>query len=79
MTLAGYDSSVLIIHDPAPRAGQSFANEYVHTSMIGSGALAGTIPGLPVPARGFLLLGEGMHVKQIADVGIIDGAVKFRK
>jgi len=79
VTLVGYDSSLLIIHDPAPRAGHSFANEYVRTSMIRSGTLAGNIPGLPRSARGYLLLGEGMHVKKVADVGIIDGAVRFRK
>jgi len=78
VTLVGYDYSILIIHDPAPRAGQSFANEYVHTSTIGSGSLAGTTRGLPRSARGYILFGEGMHVKKAADVGIIDGAVKFR-
>ncbi len=79
VTLVGYDSSILIIHDPAPRAGQLFANEYVHTSTIGSGALAGEISGLPRPASGYLRLGKGMHVKKVADVAIVDGAVKFRK
>ena len=79
VTLVGYDSRVLIIHDPAPRAGLSFANEYVSTSIIGSGVLAGKISGLPVPARGYLLLGDGMHLKKVADVAIIDGAVRFRK
>jgi len=79
VTLVGYDTSILVIHDPAPRAGQSFANEYVHTSRIGSGTLAGIIPGLPRPARGYLLLGEGMHVKKVADVAIVDGAVRFRR
>ncbi len=79
VTLVGYDTSILVIHDPAPRAGQSFANEYVYTSRIGSGTLAGKISGLPVPARGYLLLGEGMHVKKVADVAIVDGAVRFRR
>ena len=79
VTLVGYDSGVLIIHDPAPRAGLSFANEYVHTSRIDSGILAGRLPGLPRPAEGYLLLGKGMHVKSIADVAIVDGAVRFRK
>ncbi len=79
VTLVGYDSSVLIIHDPAPRAGLSFANEYVHTSRIESGTLAGRLPGLPRPARGYLLMGKGMHIKNIADVAIVDGAVRFRK
>ena len=79
VTLVGYDSNILIIHDPAPRAGQAFANEYVYTSRIGSGILAGRLSGLPRPARGYLLLGKGMHVKSIADVAIVDGAVRFRR
>jgi hypothetical protein len=79
VTLVGHDSGILIIHDPAPRAGLSFANEYVHTSRIESGILAGSLSGLPRPARGYLLLGKGMHVKAVADVAIVDGAVRFRK
>lgn len=79
VTLVGYDGNILILHDPAPRAGQSFANEYVHTAMIGNGALAGRVAGLPRPARGYLLLGKGMHIKSNADVGIVDGAIRFRR
>jgi hypothetical protein len=79
VTLAGFDGNVLIIHDPAPRAGLSFANEYVQTSVIEDGALADRKTGLYRPAAGYLMLGEGMHIKSIADVAIIDGAVKFRK
>ncbi len=79
VTLVGYDAGILIIHDPAPRAGQSFANEYVHTSRIGSGVLTGKKTGLPRSASGYLLLGKGMHIKKIADVAIVDGAVRFRR
>lgn len=79
VTLAGYDGDVLIIHDPAPRAGLSFANEYVHISRIENGYLADRKSRLFRPATGYPLLGQGMHVKSIADVAIIDGAVRFRK
>lgn len=79
VTLVGYDDDILILHDPAPRAGLKFANEYVHTSSIRSGVLAGSVAGLPRSASGYLLLGEGMHIKSIADVAIIDGAVKFKR
>jgi hypothetical protein len=79
VTLAGYDGDVLIIHDPAPRAGLSFANEYVHTSLIKDGYLADRKTGLHRPAAGYLLLGQGMHIKSIADVAVIDGAVRFRR
>ena len=79
VTLAGYDGDVLIIHDPAPRAGLSFANEYVQTSLIKDGYLADKNTGFYRPAAGYPLLGQGMHIKSIADVAIIDGAVRFRK
>jgi len=78
VTLVGYDRNVLIIHDPAPRAGQSFANEYVHTSVIKSGTLAGRLAGLPRSAEGYLLLGNGMHIKSTADVAIVDGAIRLK-
>lgn len=79
VTLAGYDGDVLIIHDPAPRAGLSFANEYVHTALIKDGYLVDRNTGFYRLATGYPLLGQGMHIKSIADVAIIDGAVRFRK
>ncbi len=79
VTLVGYDDTTLIIHDPAPRAGQQFANEYVHTSHIEGGALDDRATGLYKSARGYLLLGKGMHIKPVADVAIVDGAVRFRR
>lgn len=79
VTLVGYDSRILIIHDPAPRAGKFFANEHVLTSTIESGVLAGGISGLPRPAKGYLRLGEGMHLKKVADIAIVDGAVRFMR
>jgi hypothetical protein len=79
VTLAGYDGDVLIIHDPAPRAGLSFANEYVQTSLIQGGYLADRNTGFYRPATGYLLLGQGMHIKSIADAAIIDGAIRYRK
>jgi len=79
VTLAGYDANILIIHDPAPRAGHGFANEHVHTSPIEDGTMSDRATGFYRPARGYLLLGEGMHIKSIADVAIVDGAIKFSK
>lgn len=77
VTLVGYDDSVLIIHDPAPRAGHLFANEYVQTSIIQHGALVNRKDSLYRSAKGYLLLGEGMHIKSTADVAIVDGAIRF--
>ena len=79
VTLAGYEAATLIIHDPAPRAGQTFANEYVYVSEIERGMLADNRSGAFMPAKGYLLLGEGMHIKSTADVAILDGAIKFRR
>jgi hypothetical protein len=79
VTVVGYDGNKLVIHDPAPRAGQSFANEYVHVSQLRGGMLDDPRSGLFRPARGYLVLGTGMHVKSTADIAIIDGAVRFKK
>lgn len=77
VTLVGSNHRQLILHDPAPRAGKSFANEYVTYHQIQAGTLVGNKQGLPRPARGYLQLGEGMHIKSKADVAIIDGVVYF--
>ncbi|UCB55753.1 MAG: hypothetical protein JSW45_04280 [Thiotrichales bacterium] len=79
VTLVGYDSDVLVLHDPSPRAGRIFANEYVRTSVIGHGVMIDRTTAYVRPAKGFLQLGEGMHIKSIADVAIVDGAIVFRR
>lgn len=79
VTVVGYDDNILIIHDPAPRAGQSFANEYVHIAQLHGGILTDQRSGLYQRADGYLVLGTGMHLKPIADVAVIDGAVRFKK
>ena len=78
VTLAGYgldrkgkeDSSILIIHDPATRAGGNPAHEYVRVKPISSGMLTGKNYGLPCAAKGYYVMGGGMHVKKTADFGI---------
>ena len=77
VTLVAVENDMFIIHDPAPRAGQSFANEYVRISRIRDGTLVGNKSGLPAPAKGYFILGRGMHTKSSADVAIVDGAVLF--
>jgi hypothetical protein len=79
VTVVGYDDNILIIHDPAPRAGSSFANEYVHTVQLQGGILADQRSGLKQQAEGYLVLGTGMHVKAIADIAVVDGAVRLKK
>lgn len=75
VTLAGQKDNQLVIHDPAPRAGRSFSNEFVNISILPSGTLIGKKFGLPKKATGFITLGKGMHIPSRATTAIVDGAV----
>ena len=75
VTVVGHDRDVLVLHDPSPRAGKAFSNEYVQVHRLSSGTLTGKKAGLPISATGFYSLDEGMHLKSGADLAIIDGAV----
>lgn len=76
VTLVGYQGGdTLILHDPAPRAGSAFANEYVKVETLHEGRLVGKTKGLPQPAKGLLSLTEGMHIKAGAQLAIVDGAI----
>ncbi|MEO0924657.1 MAG: hypothetical protein AAFY63_02155 [Cyanobacteria bacterium J06643_13] len=75
VTVVGHKRDTLIIHDPSPRAGQTFSNEHVAVNKLSSGTLTGKKTGLPISAEGFFSLGKGMHLKSNADYAIIDGAV----
>jgi len=66
---------VFILHDPAPRAGKSPARENVLLERIETGSLVGKNKGLPRNAEGYYKVGGGMHIKKIADYGILDCAV----
>ena len=70
----GEDPARLIAHDPAPRAGSGFSNEYVLPEEILSGTLTGAT-GLPRSAAGYYKMTGGMHVRSSADFGILDGVV----
>lgn len=86
VTLAGYgvdqkgneDPAIVIIHDPAPRAGKRPSHEYVRVKLIKSGLLTGQSYGLPCKAQGRYILADGMHVKRTADFAILDGAVVLK-
>jgi hypothetical protein len=69
--------SVIIVHDPANRAGFNFENEYVQLTPLRSGTLKGNKSGLPRSAKGYYRTDGGMHIKSTADVGIIDGVVRL--
>ncbi len=75
VTLVGYEKDQLVIHDPSPRAGHSFSNEFVNFSLISGGTLTGNKKGLPTKAKGFIKLGSGMHLPSRANAAVIDGAV----
>jgi hypothetical protein len=80
MTVVGYRhspaSTTWLIQDPAPRSGPGKITHDVRLVRIESGTLStGQDPGLR-PAAGHFLL-EGIVVKQIADVGILDGAIRL--
>jgi len=77
VTLVGFEDNQLIIHDPSPRAGKTFANEYAEYSIIQNGMLVGNKKGLPTSATGYISLGEGFHIKSSADFAILDGVVYF--
>ena len=67
------DPNVLILHDPAPYAGEGFANEYVHAERIPGGWL---VEGKAAfPARGHYRLTGGMHIKRDGEIAILDGVI----
>lgn len=83
VTLVGYgvdqegekDPDILIVHDPSPNAGKKPADEYVRIKPIGKGKLTGDQSGLPRSAKGYYIMGGGMHISRKADFGILDGVV----
>ena len=82
VTLVGYTTTgrnreqpVLIIHDPASRAGREFANHRIRARRIPSGELTGDKKGLPRSAVGYYKLGGELCLNKKAQFGILDGAV----
>lgn len=83
VTLVGYrvelrktgEATVLVLHDPSPKAGTKFANEYALATPLTAGKLTGKQTGLPRSAAGYFTLTEGMHVSSRAHAAILDGAV----
>lgn len=83
LTLVGYgvdrrgkvDENILIVHDPAPRAGTESKHTYIKLQPITSGQLVGKVEGLPRSAVGYYLLAGDMRLHNRADFAILDGAV----
>ena len=80
MTVVGYrrtgDQITWLVQDPAPRSGPGKITHDVRLVKIESGTLAPGQNRQPRPAAGHFLL-KGIVVKRIADVGILDGAIRL--
>lgn len=75
VTLVGYEQGKLVIHDPAPRAGKIFSNQFISLSPITGGQLInGT---RTTTAREHFIISDGMNISSKGKFGIIDGAVIF--
>ncbi len=70
-----YNPDFLVLHDPSPLAGLSFANEYVRLEPIESGTVQN---GAARSAAGLYKLTDGMHMRLTIDYGILEGAVLLR-
>jgi len=86
LTLAGYgvdrsgrgDDNVLIVHDPAPRAGTEQRHNFIRLQPITSGRLVGKAEGLGRSAVGYYMLAGDMRRHRRADFAILDGAVVLK-
>lgn len=81
MTLVGYRKDggklTFLVEDPAPRAGRKKITHEVTLRPIPEGDLLPRRGSKPIPAVGHFLV-EGVVVKSIADVAILDGAARLR-
>lgn len=75
VTLVGYDNGKLIVHDPAPRSGKEFSNEYVSVAMLDGGRLIRN--NSSTEARNHFIISDGLAISKKGKVAIIDGAVRF--
>lgn len=73
------DPNALVLHDPAPYAGDEPARVFVQARELTSGWLLdrGTKsePNPSLPAKGYLSLEGGMHIKDEGNLAVMDGAI----
>lgn len=67
-------ANCVVIHDPAPRSGESFVSEYTTLSTLKSGRII-TGYGKPITGAGMLKMGGELKIKDKADCGLIDDVV----
>ena len=84
VTLVGYElnnaygpENRLIVHDPAPRSGAQFANEYVNLERQHGGFLVDKDHQRKQRLAGLYRMSGGMHVSERADFALLDGAVRL--
>lgn len=84
VTLVGYElnnadgpENRLIVHDPAPRSGVEFANEYVTLEQQRNGFLVDKDHQRKQRLSGLYRMSGGMHVSERADFALLDGAVRL--
>lgn len=70
------DELALVLHDPAPYAGDEPTREFVKAELLEEGWLVPRASSIAsFPAKGYYVLGGGMHTKRPEDVAILDGAI----
>ncbi len=83
VTIVGYgknkegkpDPDMLIIHDSAPRSGATLSHDYVKVEPMAHGSFLKNSGRKTLSAKGWYRLTGGLHIKDGADCGIIDGIV----
>jgi len=75
VTLVGYEQGKIVIHDPAPRAGKTFSNQFVSLSPLSGGQLINR--NRTTDAHNHFAIAGGMNISSKGKMGIIDGAVIF--
>lgn len=75
VTLVGYEQGKLVIHDPAPRSGKTFSNQFVSLQLLNGGQL---VHGKrKAQAKNHFAIVDGLNISSKGKIAIIDGAVRF--
>lgn len=69
------DPLALVLHDPAPYAGEGAERVFVTARQITEGWLQENHSANSFPATGYYALEGGMHVKNAGDIAVLDGVV----
>jgi hypothetical protein len=75
VTLVGYENGKFVIHDPAPRSGKTFSNQFISLSSLSGGQLING--NSQTNARNHFAIIDGMKISSKGQLAIIDGAIIF--